>query len=582
MHGHTEHDCPKDPNIKTGCKDINEDFERVHRLMERQEAKVFGTNLMAIFNKYISDLLQKLTQKQFKPREIVSEQAQQDEDEEIFDHPFNKGILCFDDFNYSTFFQSKTKSQLKALLDKRFLREVAYGYKFMEERHDSIINKIPKELRHHPDDINADKIERNSTNSLKNSSSSLSSLSDFQNSARNLFFLLQGGLDGKDQNLLTPVFQNDKFGDIVRLRTEARQSSDKNMIDLQQAHESILNDRNGWHHRGMRKQRASHKGGSLIQSNVASDSRSSLGLNTLQESRNGFEQNIESKAKSQFYGAHSGAFNSEPFDDPTRHTPDVQFTTGLDQNKLKTNYLEAKSKKNKGGIFSSLFGGLWNKMDTKDKSQDQKQNDFSSVGPHLIVSSKELIHKERQHTIQPLNQSELTVVEGAEIGLSLIKAIEELKQRRGIEAAQEFSTIFSQQLIDTHEQSQKVQKDAIQGNKILRNDSSTSSISMILDNLTFNKRQYEETKDKEKKGKRKGRGVTESIGTDSGLIKKQGKALNKLKIAGNSNLTDSDEDEDDFEIKPTSSKNKKAKQKIKQEWDEVDAKDTKNGKRGKK
>lgn len=49
-------------------------------------------------------------------------------------HPFNKGCLSFDDFNYGTFYLTSDKNILKELLGKKFMREIKKDYKLSEDK----------------------------------------------------------------------------------------------------------------------------------------------------------------------------------------------------------------------------------------------------------------------------------------------------------------------------------------------------------------------------------------------------------------------------------------------------------------
>jgi len=53
-------------------------------------------------------------------------------------HPFNKGVLLFDDFNYATYFLSQTKKALRNLLGRQLLKEVAKDYNLLPEDNGSI------------------------------------------------------------------------------------------------------------------------------------------------------------------------------------------------------------------------------------------------------------------------------------------------------------------------------------------------------------------------------------------------------------------------------------------------------------
>ncbi len=74
--GHTDSECPKDPNIKTSGYDLDEEIYRIEKLMQHQMTKTIGYVMPRFMTRYLSCLIN--GGKILMPRdEIESEDPQQ-------------------------------------------------------------------------------------------------------------------------------------------------------------------------------------------------------------------------------------------------------------------------------------------------------------------------------------------------------------------------------------------------------------------------------------------------------------------------------------------------------------------------
>ncbi len=126
--GHTDSECPKDPNIKTSGYDLDEEIYRIEKLMQHQMTKTIGYVMPRFMTRYLSCLIN--GGKILMPREdIESEETYEKQLPKSKPHPFNRGALSFDDFNYSVFYDKSDIQQLKELLGANFLNTALSGYR---------------------------------------------------------------------------------------------------------------------------------------------------------------------------------------------------------------------------------------------------------------------------------------------------------------------------------------------------------------------------------------------------------------------------------------------------------------------
>lgn len=137
-----EADCPKDPNIKTGARDLDTELERINRMAEQQITGRFGIATQNLIYSLFTNLI-KGKDHELPPIPVISTGKESDEEEAGViplseqlqkTHPFNRGVLSFDDFNYGTFYLTSDKNILKELLGKQFMRDIRKDYKLSDDK----------------------------------------------------------------------------------------------------------------------------------------------------------------------------------------------------------------------------------------------------------------------------------------------------------------------------------------------------------------------------------------------------------------------------------------------------------------
>lgn len=91
--GHRIDNCLRDPNLRTGERDINLEFDRIRKIKDFRKLSVDTlVNTAHMFKKAVM-----LPLERDELGEICERENQM--------NPFSRGVLCFDDYNYDVFNQ---------------------------------------------------------------------------------------------------------------------------------------------------------------------------------------------------------------------------------------------------------------------------------------------------------------------------------------------------------------------------------------------------------------------------------------------------------------------------------------------
>eukprot|EP00347_Sterkiella_histriomuscorum_P006658 403351927 len=222
--GHTEDECPKDPNIKTNTKNYAYELQRIEKLKSQEDHKI-KNNILSTMNKLVMETLNPTHKDQQnynhgEEDESDMEEFLSDDDSSSVDfklskqHPFNKGVLDFDDFNYQNFFSNTSRALLKSLLGNAFMKIKQREYKIKSGAQGS---------------------RRQSGNSsvfTSLESFSIQNVGGFQGQSNMSGWGLDHGFFNKGQLNHKKPLKNDQFTEIVEYKTLYKESQDTNLVKI--------------------------------------------------------------------------------------------------------------------------------------------------------------------------------------------------------------------------------------------------------------------------------------------------------------------------------------------------------------